>query len=490
MTQKSSTGHGFHGRWSDILRVGVLPTLAALLALTIILVERAQVDLAADCLHPGICDRIVDTVLHEIGVLWLLPLLVFAIGHALAMRHPPLPPVSRGERLARLLVFLFANGFPSLGWAVLHGGLGAGFLTALTVIGLPAAPIAGVVFAGAFAGVTLAFAAGPPLRTTPWRTWKPILLRYAGSTAIAALVFAGGMLLAPLGVAGKLLTLAIACCIVWTAALSGKGTWGKLIGSSDFRQGVKIIGAAVVALAAASFLMKSNAMTLLPETGSRAGYLQSYIRSFRPSLAKQPVLGGMAYIGPRNLISERTSIARSRTVTETRHKGTEQEINHSHSVEDHFPMWRVSAWQQVSNAATIYIVDDNGGQALDMMCRSFRPGTEFCMLPGDFWAANSGPVSRRLIAEMTGENSFEFDAEVPRAALGTKHDPRTMKEGSNPAEWHRTYCRLNLTNVTAGNFSVHKIIPCGADWKEEASLMRKYVESLFTSTLSVSGARH
>jgi hypothetical protein len=469
--------------WSS----SVVPTLAALCVTTVQVIERAQVDWTADCAKPGVC---AETARQWLAIDWFTPLpaiFVFAVLHAMLRQYPLGLAPSPAERAVRVLMFVAISVFPALGWYLFYAGVAGGLVAAITIIGLPFAPFVGVLSAGAFAGLVLAFAAGPAM-TAGWSVWRSVLFRYALGTAIAtAVLVAGYMVFDPqfvnaaqgqvwLGGLGVLAATALACCIVTTTALSGRPRSGVMLASSTYRTaGTLAVVCAVLAIIAE--FAASNSLTVFARENSRVGPVAAYIRAYKPWIATPLSLGGLAYVGPRSLVMERSATGRQRQKYEVRDAGTPREKNYSWTETETVQEWRLVP--PISPQQAVYVIADVAMERR-LYCEPAQEGREFCVhdmhrLKGPRPAGST----RRLALDL--EDANEFDVAHPDAALAIRFDARKHIDGVQPSELPRLYCRLNLINVGPAKFSVHQIVPCDRPWGEQAARVRTHVEAVFRS---------
>jgi hypothetical protein len=76
------------------------------------------------------------------------------------------------------------------------------------------------------------------------------------------------------------------------------------------------------------------------------------------------------------------------------------------------------------------------------------------------------PAEVKRTMALETEDAIEFDDAYPDAMLAVRFDARKHVDGVSPSELARLYCRLNLTNVGPGKWSVHQIVPCDKPWGE------------------------
>jgi hypothetical protein len=131
----------------------------------------------------------------------------------------------------------------------------------------------------------------------------------------------------------------------------------------------------------------------------------------------------------------------------------------------------------VSPQQIVYVIADSGVER-SLYCELPRDGRVFCVqekhqLKPPF------PVEVKRTMALETEDAIEFDDAYPDAMLAVRFDARKHVDGVSPSELARLYCRLNLTNVGPGKWSVHQIVPCDKPWGEQAARLRVYIERLF-----------
>ena len=493
---------------ATVWREGVLPTLAALVVTAVQFVERAQVDWAADCTAPGVCSEQVASAFPLLMAGWLPAIFVFAVAHAALRHHPAAIDVSRGERALRVLLYIAVAFFPYFGWYLLYAGFAFGFLAAITIIGLPIMIPAGVVGAGWVGGLALGLAAGPSFKSTPWTEWRRLLFRYANSTAMAAFVLmAGCVLFDPqfsaagteqpwLSALGILGATALACSIVWMSAMTRRWLVVELMATPAMRHSITIVAGAIPVLAIVAHVAISNGAIAFARKGSFAEPVASFIRGYRPPGTAPLALGGLDYIGPRKLITERSTAGRQRMVHERRDVGTPKEANHGWTVTDSYPEWQLLPLfhSATSSKQSVYVIADDGGVQQNLYCRTSSPGNELCLVDRFGWGKPYVDTEVQRTVAFEREDGYVFDAAVPGASLAirygarklatetaTQQDGTSLHDGTSPHDWPRSYCRLNLVGVTSAKFSVHQIVNCDKPWQAQAKQLREYVESKFAS---------
>ena len=478
---------------SAISRAFVGPTLAALMVVAVMMVERLQVDWTVTCtlLDPpaGSC-----TEEHFSMVLaWLPAAFTFALAHiagAAALYSGSNTGPAITERLGKLAAYFAIHVFPAFGWYFFYVGLAAGLLISLTVVGLIIAFPVGASAAGFVAGLLLALAAGPSFSLLDRAGWKRLLLRYGtGSAAGTIILISGQGLFDPafgfsagpdrpwLTAAGALSAVALSCIVLWVAALKANYPSIRVLGNQEFRSAVATIALAAAALVLPVHLMVRNGATIFPRNGGLLAPVASYMRGNKPPVATTLALAGLRYVGPRSAIIEREMTSRSRQETTTRNKGTDKEANWSTTVYDPYIQWHIKA-PNGPEREPVVVTADAGGIQKQLYCSPAVNDRQICLVSPEPPIPPEMTEQTRALAE-DGEDGYEFLDAAKNAVLGIRYVTTTRVEGSREPSWGRLYCRLNLVNVTTAALSVHQIVPCNADLVAEEKIVRAYVESLF-----------
>lgn len=450
---------------------GLAPILVALIVAGLQIIERAQVDWAANCSVAGICDSVQqgDFLAELLG--WLPALFTFAILHAALRRYPREIEPSRPDRAVRVVVFALVSIFPTIGWYLALAGIAAGFLAAITVIGLVVAPLAGVLGGAWFGGLVLGVAAGPSFGAG-WAIWKQVLLRYANSTALAGLVLAGGVVLfdpqfaalgdLPHGLRGLALLMiaAIAFLFVHLATMDPTAPIGPNLAPQRLVAAGGPVGLAVVGIAAMAALAIGAGVKPLSPIQGLAPDAVALIRGYKPPDTVPLQLAGLDYVGDRRAITQRSSERR-----------------------DNLPEGRALSWRMTSpipGLEDFHLVADQGGAVKELLCMEPSAGKRLCFR--DSYVARdrtTTPLQRAMTFE--SEDAFEDVSDLPHAYLGIRFDRALKLNGTALADGPRRLCRLGLVNITAARLSLHQILPCDRPWQEDARRLRDHVESLFRS---------
>jgi hypothetical protein len=476
-----------HANIAAIWQAGIIPTIAALLVTALQIIERAQVDWTADCGAPGVCETVQQGELFAGMLGWLPALFVFAVLHAALRRYPSQIEASRPDRLVRVVVFMAASIYPHMGWYLALAGIAAGFLAAITVIGLVVAPVVGIIGATWFGGLVLGVAAGPSF-SAGWAVWKRVLLRYANASALAGTVLAGGYgLFDPqfsliagaypwFDALGLLLATAAACCIIWIMTFDA----GEIVRSRIRRP---VLTGVIAGLVVASLVMTMPAVLSVEAglkpmnlAGNWGASVTAYVRGYKPPQTRTLQLAGLDYVGARNLVSLQSSERRDRMVTQSLNVGTPQQINVGRS-----ETYRVVSWRMVpplQGQEQIHIVADDGGEMRELHCLAPTAGERTCLRDRHV-ADHLSPELVRSAMTFQSEDAFEFSDDLPNTYFGINFSKALKLNGVRLIDGPRQYCRLGLVNVTSVRLSVHQIVPCDQPWKEQAIRLRAYVERLF-----------
>jgi hypothetical protein len=476
---------------SAIWRAFVWPTIAALVVAAIIIIERLQVDWTAAC-SLGDANSCRDETFSTFFA-WVPAAFVFGLAHiagAAALYSGSNTSAAITERVAKLTAYFAIHVFPAFGWYFFYVGLAAGFLISLTVVGLIVAFPVGAVAAGFVAGLLLALAAGPSVRSVDHAGWKRLLLGYGVGSAVGTLVLisgqglfdpAFGFLAGPdrpwLTAAGALGAVALSCILLWVAALKANYPSIRVLGNQDFRSAVGTIGLVAIVLVLPVHLMVRDGATVFPRNGGLLAPVASYIRGNKPPIASTLALAGLRYAGPRSAVLEREMTSRARTETITLHKGTDKEANWGSTVYDPYQQWRIKA-PETPGRESLYVIADAGGIQQRLYCVPAVYDRQVCQISPNLPIPPDVTEETRALA-YDGEDGYEFITANKNASLAIRYVAMTQGEGSAESSWGRLYCRLNLVNVTSAALSVHQIIPCNADWVAEEKRVRAYVESLF-----------
>ncbi len=425
---------------------------------------------------------------------WVPAAFAFGLAHivgATGLYGDPNTRLAIWERLAKLVAYFAIHVFPAFGWYFFYVGLAAGFLISLTVVGIIVAFPFGAMAAGFVAGLLLAIAAGPSLRSAHHAGWKRLLLYYGSGSAFGTLILttaqalldpAFGHLAGPDGpwltAAGALSAVALSCIVVSFSVLKANFPHFSLLGGNSFRSAIKTITMVAAVLVLPVHAMVRNGVTLFPRNGGLLAPIANHLRGHQPPVAATLTLAGMRYIGARSAIIERDMISRGREETVTMHKGTDKEVNWSSTVYDPFQQWNIRA-PEAALGESLFVIADAGGIQKSLHCKPAVNDRQLCLLsPNPPIPADMLEQTRALAED--GEDGFDFSGTVQNAVLGIRYDVRTQGNGSGEFSG-RIYCRLNLVNVTSAKFSVHQVIPCDADWVAEEKRVRSYVEGLFSS---------
>jgi hypothetical protein len=454
---------------SAIWRTGIIPTLAALIITAVQIIERAQVEWAASCAMPGICETVQQGEFLGELLGWLPAFFVFAILHAALREYPPAINPSWPDRSARLVVFAASSIYPHLGWYMALAGIAAGFLAAITVIGLIVAPVAGILGGTWFGGLLLGFIAGPSF-TADWPIWRRVLLRYANAAALAGVVLVAGYGLFDLQYSviagaypwldalGLLMFTAIACCIIWIWTRDAHQAVCAALSKAMLVQAFGALGVVVAVIVAPTMLAIEAGMKPLNAVGGSANPAVAFVRGYKPPNTTPLQLAGLSYIGARSNITLRSSERR-----------------------DHIPGGRAISWRMTppqSGQEEIHVVADNGGAKRELPCLAVSEGKRLCFR--DSYVARdriTEPVQRAMTFQ--SEDAFEDFVDLPDSYFGIRFDPGLMRNGTALADGPRRFCRIGLVNVTSARLSMHQIVPCNEPWKETAIRLRAHVESLF-----------
>jgi hypothetical protein len=456
---------------SDIWRSGIIPTIAALIVTSVQIIERAQVEWAAECGVPGTCATVQSGEFFGGMLGWLPAAFVFAVLHAALRSYPARIDASRADRLGRVVMFMALNVYPHMGWYLALAGIAAGFLAAVTVIGLIVSPVVGLIGATWFGGLVLGVVAGPSF-TAGWPVWRSTLLRYGNASVLSGMVLAAGYgLFDPqfsliagaypwLDALGLLIATAVACCIVWVRTLDAhEPVRAGLPWPALTRPGGVLAMAVAVVIVPTVLALNAN-MKPLAAFENTAPSAVAFMRGYKPPLTMRVQLAGLDFVGARSQITLRSRDRR-----------------------EHMPGGYAISWRMVPplhGQDEIYIVADNGGADLELLCVVPSAGLRLCFR--DAYVAHersTEPIRRAMTFQ--SEDAFEDISDLPDAYFGINFDKALKKNGVALADGPRRYCRLGLVNVTAARLSVHQIVPCDQPWKEQAIRLRAHVESLFKS---------
>jgi hypothetical protein len=481
---------GLGGR-RDVLISGLLPTLAAMVAASILYIERVQLDWAADCNAPGVCDSAFTLATPNDMSAWLIPIFVFAIFHAMLVRYPAEIEVPRLNRTLRVLIFFAISCFPFFLWFLFFAGVAFGFLAAITIVGLPFMFLVGVMGGGLVAGVVLAVAAGPSFKHATWPVWKSLVWRYGKANLLATAVFAGGNLLFDpqfswitpehpgIGAFGVIANTALACMIISRFVLTGADSGASIVPTHIWRKTYATVAAASVFLMLAAQVMVSYGATVFARTDSFAETVVAFVRANKPPSTTKLLLAGFDFVGDRAIITDRGVASRSRTVCETQGAGTDTETSLCNNVVDVYSEWQVR-FPGLNTEYLFITADGGGGETVKLYCQPKEDRIELCLLD-TFQSSNLNTAESERRVAYNSEDAFEFSIEDPETSLAIRYDANTQADGTQPNQWKRIYCRLNLVNVGAAKFSVHQIVPCSSNWEETAKQIRIYVDGLFVS---------
>jgi hypothetical protein len=471
---------------------GVLPTIIALVAAAVLLIERLQVDWTAGCsLQSGVDACSKDYLATFFS--WVVVAFAFSLAHiygAGRLHDDPHTRAARLERGGKFLAFAGFTVFPFFGWYLIYVGVAAGFLAAVTIVGLVVAPLVGVLAAGFASGALLGLAAGPSFAVAG-TNWKRLITYYGCGAALGTVVLTGGQLLfdpafqalsaaVPAGVSalGAMASVALSCTLVWAAVFKAVTPSPPLWERSEFRSGVMIIAAVGATLVLPVHLMVQNGVRLFPATGGVFAPVATFIRGGRPPAGQELVFAGLRYTGPRPAIQARETTTRQRMEWVTLDKGTPRERNSGSTVYDAFLQWRIAP-NSPPDSEALYLIADVGGEKKELHCQALSNGRELCLV------SPTAPIKPEFSEQVralaySGEEGYEFEAGMPHASLAMRYENRGIVKGTSEDVWPRRYCRLNLVSVTRAGFSAHRIIPCDADWPAEAKRVRAYIEGLFT----------
>jgi hypothetical protein len=470
-------------------RQGIIPTIAALAVTALQIIERTQVDWTADCRVPGICETENRSPFLADLLGWLPALFVFAILHAALRRYPSRIDASRPDRIARVVVFIGISLYPHIGWYLALAGIAAGFLAAVTVIGLPLAPLVGIIGAAWFGGLVLGIAAGPSFRAG-WAVWRRVLLRHANAAALAGVVLAGGYgLFDPqfsliagvypwLDALGLLMVTAAACCIISLMTRDAGEVIRSKVPKQDLIRATMSLAVLAAVLTLPTVLAVEAGVKPMKLAGNWAAPAAAHIRGHKPPATNLLRLAGLDYIGARNLVSLQSSERRDRMVTQTVDAGTARERNVGSSVTYAVLSWRMAP--PLVGQEPIHVVADEGGEAKTLHCLAPTAGPQTCYRD-NVDASDLGPEPLQRMMTFQSEDAFEFFGDLPDAYFGINFSKALKLNGVRMINGPRQYCRLGLVNVTSARLSVHQIVPCDQPWKEQAIRVRTYVESLFRS---------
>ncbi len=255
-----------HPNQSQIRRAFVWPTVVALAVAAVMIVERLQVDWTVACSLHSVQSDVCGRETLNMMFAWAPAAFAFGLAHivgASGLYGDPNTRLAIWERLAKFVAYFAIHVFPAFGWYFFYVGLAAGFLISLTVVGIIVAFPFGAMAAGFVAGLLLAIAAGPSLRSAHHAGWKRLLWSYGSGSAFGTLILttaqalfdpAFGHLAGPDGpwltAAGALSAVALSCIVVSFAALKANFPHFRLLGGNSFRSAVKTIAmvAAVLVL--------------------------------------------------------------------------------------------------------------------------------------------------------------------------------------------------------------------------------------------------
>jgi hypothetical protein len=474
-----------------VMRAGVWPTVVALVVAAVLLVERLQVDWTASCSLQATADSCSRDYLPTfLG--WVVIAFVFSLAHIYGADRLHGDPDTRAavfERGVKFLAFAAITVFPFFGWYLIYVGVAAGFLAAVTIVGLVVAPLVGVMAAGFASGVLLGVAAGPSFFVAQ-TNWQRLIVYYGCGAALGTVVLTGGQLLydpafqalsatAPtwLTALGALICVALSCVLVWGGAIKAVTPAPPLWGRPEFRSGMMIIAAVGLALVVPVHVMVQNGVRLFPATGGVFAPVAHFIRGGRPPAGQELLFAGLRYTGPRAAILARETTTRQRMEWVTLDKGTPRERNSGSTVDDTFLQWRIVPNSPPASEA-LYLIADVGGEQTQLHCQALAKGRELCLV------SPTAPMRSEFSEQLRGlaysrEDGYEFEAGMPHASLAIRFENRSIIEGSHEDAWPRRYCRLNLVALTPAGFSAHQILPCNADWPAEAKRVRAYIEGLF-----------
>jgi hypothetical protein len=469
----------------DVWRSGVIPTVAALVATGVMIVERMQVDWTADCSVPGICNALQTNMSGGELLSGLTGLLIFSILHAALRRHPAAIAPAVPDRMARVMIFALGSLYPFFGWYLLYVGIGIGFLTAVTIIGLVVAIPAGVIGAAWFGGIVLGLAAGPSF-TAGWTIWRKHLLCYANAAAIAGTLlvlaqFAFDPQFSRLGpvqpwfnAAGLLIATGLACCVVWISGLTNRWFVPRFENSPNMRRAVMAVASGVLAVLIPTVGGIAAGFKPLDALGEWSAPATAFVRGYKPPSGARLQLAGLEYIGPRSGIIAQGGQRRDRLMSEyDATTGTRR----GWTVTDRVVLWRIAP--PVDRQQEVHVVADEGGTPENLHCLPLENTRRMCT-QDPFAARDQMPESVKRRVGFGGEEAYELSVSMDNAALGVRWDVRKRTEGMmRPQDWPRLYCRIVLIDVTPARLSVHQLWPCDALWEAQAELLQTYTEGLF-----------
>lgn len=475
-----------------IWATGIVPTILALIVAAVMVIERQQVDWTASCSLVGVSE---DVCGFQALFAWLPPIYIFSLAHIVGWswvrrdHHASATLVDAAIRFVIFAIIPFIGFFGAYLFAI---GVAGGFVIAMTVVGLIIAPFFGAVCAGAVSGMMLALAAGPPLLRTPWSVHRRRLKYYGLAGAMVGIIVPLGQAAADpafgnlAGMQGPwlaaLITLSIiaaASALMWIAGLrSAQETSSDAVLGGIFFPAAPIF-ASIALLSFLAHACVANETTIFGKADGVIKPIADHMRGYLPSGKSVLRLAGIAYTGPRERIIGRAIITRNRQIEEKQNVGTPQEVNVSYPNPVGFNEWRFRALQP-HNQEYISVVDDQGGQQIELYCLSFKPGRLTCETSARAPRSDAEVTTQRHLGDMEGgDEAFELADGVTDAVLSFNYrrgndvvwDPESARQ--------RRYCRLILSNVTAAKFSTTQIIPCDADWPQEATRLRQDVEGLF-----------
>jgi MFS family permease len=287
--------------WRDVVTVGVLPTVAALLVTAVLLIERVQTDWSlSHSIH-------VPASRAGLGFApWFLPLFAFAVcqiafGGGVFERTKT--AVGYVGRWTRALAFAGFFMLPAFAGPITWTGFIVGLLAAMTIIGFWVIPIVSPAAAGGVFGVALSLGLRPMSDTLTdpnghkfvWRVCKASML--AGIvvflTQLAVDVGTSGtfmprlanalLVTAPsLGLMLGLAAVTIACCLIWYAVLASTWPSGDSFSLQVVRRGFAVSALAAIAIGIVAITTVSCRVTVFGPTASSP--IGSWLRQGNPRL--------------------------------------------------------------------------------------------------------------------------------------------------------------------------------------------------------------
>ena len=447
----------------EVLLLGVLPTLAALLVAATILIERIQLDwtLTASSTHRFLPD------------VWLAYLVAFGLAHiagADRLREEPSTPGLRMTRLAKAVAFLAAHApmglaklgayffalaaIPMVGAIVLAGGLDGSpnayaqtpiFQAALYLLVSLAVVLPGIGF-----GALLAWASAPARSTVSQAQRKRRLVTYVIGGAVASAVFMrvtgaidnqSNAYFAPpyawLDAMAMFSAAAAACGAIWLAAVQAAWPSGNVVRSGPCWLGLGATMLGAFLLACATHVLVTNDITIFGENGANRNPLASFVRSGLPTLSAPVMFNGLQFVGPRSAISARSD-------------------------RDEYLILVTPEWKPPTKWDEIRIEPQPLYRDYPSDCMDLGAGRKVCA--GELWGDHL--------------YVFEFDASVPEAVVN--HTPlRPTGAFTLDQVKHGPKCFLQLSNVPTPGIYAFADVACD-NWAAEAQRLKSLLARWFT----------